>query len=452
MIEKLTTVSEMKITDFITVIFTYICFVGIYFFGSSFVSLGICVIISILSLHREYVPLIFMGASNYLPTLYGVSPIFICMFIMLMVLLKEYFIKKRFVIYKMKSVPWIIFLIMIGWSAITGLSYYDFSFFSQMITSIIFMVMIFLYVTNSNQSIENLLKYFIIGIGIGILFTFFIQFNILGFYSYHPFRLAVGERADPNSSGLLFAVLCTYEFICIFENLRGQVVSTLMYLIFFVLGLYCLFLTQSRGSLLCLVICVFLYITMPKSNTIKVNIKTIRNIVIVLLIIGVVLIFNRSIIDTLFDSWNGFFERISAAESNDGERTYLLHMSFKSFIENPVIGISLQSFKSYAGHIPHNTFSDYMVTNGIIGVVFYILFFIKPLFSIFKYWKYNLFIKPYFTYLVCSMNVLFYSASNEKVTLFLLMILFLNITIINKIYIKKEKSYVKNIITRSNRL
>lgn len=435
-----------NISFIFTVLFCSFSFVGIYLSNSA-IGIIFWFLLLLVSLKNHYIPFAFIGASNYLPILLGVSPTIIGIIIMGIVILNSGIVSKKKLIIKISDKEfWVLLIVMTGWSFFTGIMYQDLSFFSSILTALIYSFVIFIYSTNLIENIEQILKYFILGLGIGLVFTLLIKMNVPGFVSYHPFRLAVGHRADPNSTGLLFAVLSIYFFINMCKYLGSNILTAFGNGVLFALSIICLFYTQSRGSVLCLLIGLVAYLIFGIKKAGKINKKTLRNIAIFCSIIIIVLCIEGNILEMLNNAWNVFFDRLTNAESGDGERGYLLKMSIYSFLNNPFMGQSLNTFESFAGHVPHNTFSDYMVTNGIVGIMFYLLFFIKPLFKIFIINKRDSTSLPFFCYLICVMNVLFYSASNEKLPFFLLIILSLTIS-----KEKNEESYYeKNNVTWSN--
>ncbi|MDD4474334.1 MAG: O-antigen ligase family protein [Eubacteriales bacterium] len=383
---------------------------------------GIIAIISLFSKNR-YIPFIMIGSSNYLPAVYGISPLVFCTILLLLVLMKAMILKRSIRFAKFPTSYPILLLIMIAWSFITGTTYNDLSFFGDLITISIFVIVLYLLMSNCSLITEYILRYFVIGLGTGLLFTALIKTGIERFVSTQPDRLAIGERADPNSTALLFAIFCIYIFIKFYDNLRSKKHSILFYGIVFVFGVTCLFLTQSRSAALCLFITIVLYILNRKKNIEDSFMSfTLKSIALILFLLAISLLFT-TVTELIFDSWNAFYYRLQHPVSQDGERIFLFKMSVETFLKNPFMGTSLDTFKSNVGHIPHSAFSDYMVTNGIIGVIFYIFFFIRPMLHIFHIRKNNRVKLEFYSFFVCALNILFYSASNEKITFFLLIIL-----------------------------
>lgn len=318
---------------------------------------------------------------------------------------------------------------------LSGMIQQDMSFMSSMITAFICYIVFGFFLKkfdNQNSSIY----YLATGIGFGIILALLIQFGLNGFESFHPFRLAIGERADPNSTGLLMAIFCMFSFILFTNKLSEGIKKVLPYLVFILFGLWVLLLTQSRGSILCVGIAVVIYLFFTRKK--KLGSKGLIAILGLCFCATIILTFVAdNVFGALWDAFDQFVLRIVTSSSSDGERLYLLEKSFESFIANPIFGMSLTSFESIAGHIPHNTFSDYMVTNGIFGIIFFVIMYAVPIISMCpmkKTYQLNL---VYFCYFVCFLNILFYSASNEKITIILLVILMHSIKKENHSMIRK---------------
>ena len=410
----------------IDIILFFIIVTTIYIVKSSLLGILLYFALLILCLKNKKLPFAMVGVANYLPTIYGVSPIVISILIMIIiVLIESIFGNLKLKLVKLNKSD-IFFAIMVIWSFITGIFNNDFNFFIAMITSIVFLIVTKIYYSNININSIDMLKYLMIGISSGIIFAFYIKLNLFGFKSYHVSRYAIGERADPNSTGLLFAILAMYAFLSCTYSIQKDTKKSILYIMLFALSLSCLFLTQSRGSVLCLAATILIYVIDGLLKIKVLKAKAILNIIAITILCIIIVLPAKPIVNILAKSFEAFEQRLQNAESSDGERGDLIKKSFESFFKNPLIGISLKKFENDAGHIPHNTFCDYMVTNGIVGIIFYIVFFAKPI--IIEICKKNSYFNkiPFFCYLVGFFNILFYSASNEKIIILLLTILYLS--------------------------
>ena len=397
----------------------YVFMVIIYWLDGSPISLAGYLAIGVWAYFNPLILLSLIGASNYLPAVLGLSPLLISMGLMVVILFLH---TKQFrMFYINLDLRLVMLFLIVVWSMLSGMIQQDMSFMSSMITAFICYIVLGLFLKrfdNQNGSIN----YLVIGIGFGIILALLIQFGFNGFESFHPFRLAIGERADPNSTGLLMAILCMYSFTQFTNKLSEGMKKVLPYLIFILFGLWVLLLTQSRGSILCVGISAVIYLFFTRKK--KLGNKGIIAVLGLFFCAIIILVFvGDSVFGALWDAFDQFVLRIETSSSSDGERLYLLEKSFESFIANPIFGISLTNFELMAGHIPHNTFSDYMVTNGILGVIFFVVMYAVPIISMYpskRMYQLNL---AYFCYFVCFLNILFYSASNEKMTIILLVIL-----------------------------
>lgn len=421
----------MKKTKFINqqiimILLFYIIISAIYIVKSSLIGVILYFVLLLMCFKNKKLSFAIIGSANYLPIIFGVSPIVVSIIIMMIIIFIEVLLKKsKLKLIKINKID-ILFVIMIIWTFITGILNQDMSFFSAMTTSILFYVVIKLYYANISIKSENMIEYLVIGISTGIIFALFIKLELLGFESYHISRYAIGERADPNSTGFLFAIISMYfflDFVCSFQN---GIKTIIINILLFISSLSCLFLTQSRGSVLCLVISIFIYIIFSLFKSNKFKTRVVFNILMIFILVIISFVFFKPITNLITNSWEVFENRLINAESSDGERGYLIKKSFVSFLSNPIIGTSLKEFENQAGHIPHNTFCDYMVTNGIFGIIFYLLYFVLPIVQAIKSKSMYMNTKPFYCYLVAFLNILLYSASNEKIIFLLLAILILS--------------------------
>lgn len=422
MLQQVSVINKFdKKISIMQIVFMYSLLTVIYWMGGSVASLFLYLCLFIWAYAQPIILFSLIGASNYLPAISGVSPLLISLVIMIAVVLFRSLQTGGLKISSLNNKHLFLLLFMMLWTFITGFNQADYSFLSSIIT--LFICFAVLLIFSENLSIQhNSLHFLMMGVGFGIVMTFLIQLGWDAFQSYHIYRLAIGERADPNSTGLLFAIFCVYAFIQLINNLNYNLKKAVMFLILFVLGLWGLLLTQSRGSVLCCAISIFVYIVFASKKTV-----TLTGVVSILLIgvIGCIILIASGdrLLGSLFESLEQFILRVETSESSDGYRLYLLEESFNSFFDNPIFGTSLENFKFNAGHIPHNTFSDYMVTNGIVGVVFFVVMFSIPIISYFPKKDSIYHCLPYFCYFICFINILFYSASNEKLVLIFLFIL-----------------------------
>ncbi len=431
---QLKDVNNVKRSQLIHFIIIYLSLILLYRIESSPVKIMLTLIMILLSFKDKYIPFILLGASNYLPTVCGISQVIISILNMIILLIFKLIDTRRKMKFPFSYKETLLLLLMVIWSLITGIMNSDMSFFSSISTAFILWFITITYYTHYELDNKKVLQYCMIGLGTGIFLMILIKLNISGFVSNHIFRLAIGNRSDPNSTALLFCILSVYLFISFSTHLEKGNIKCILILIAFILSMITLFLTQSRGSLLCFGITIVIYLINKIDLRKKVNSKAILNTMLIMFILATTLILFPKMRDSLIEPLNSFIERINDAESSDGERLYLIKKSLYSFKNNPIVGISLNTFKENYGHVPHNTFCDYLVTNGVIGAIFFILFFIVPLLKNYFLQKKENNKIEYFCYFACCINILFYSASNEKIIYILLIAL---------LFFKKNKQYSK---------
>lgn len=412
---------KTKKLNIIQVALLYALIVVLFWLDGSPISLVGYSMIGICSIFNPLLSLSMLGASNYLPAVLGVSPFSLSLGIALIVMLLRGFLHKparsRVVDVRMLVLlPLIVF-----WSVISGSIQNDMSFTSSMVTSFIAYVVISFFL-NKFEHRNKAIDYLMAGVGVGVILAIFINFGISGFESSHFARLAIGERADPNSTGLLLAIFSVYSFVQFTNKINDGLRKVVPHILMLLLGAWGLLLTQSRGSVLCVCLVIMVYILFTKKKGLG-DRGLITVIALCFFVTVVLALTGDKVLGMLWDALYEFIFRVQNTASVDGERLYLLQKSFESFFENPLFGVSLSEFEFFAGHIPHNTFSDYMVTNGIVGIMFFVIMFAVPIISYRPSRRaYELYI-AYFCYFVCFLNTLFYSASNEKMLVVLLAIL-----------------------------
>ena len=374
------------------------------------------------SIKFDYVPLIVLGASNYIPSFLGLSPLVYSIIMMLIYVIFRGIHNRYVYIGHLKKYKFAILVFCI-WCFITSFYNNDYSFFNNFFMIVLFSIIFILYCFNTDKEAVYYLKYIIYGMSIGIILGLLIQMGVSGFSSNHPFRLAIGERADPNSTGLLFAIMTLFFTINFIKNFKNGLCQIFFYGIPLVLSILCEIFTQSRASMLVIFMCLCIYGLYSFDFKIKINKNSIVLFFIIILVLFTLFSFDSSIEQMFSAALRNFQNRITSAETGDGDRSYLLKQSLISFMHHPIFGTTLKSFEIKAGHIPHNTFSDFMVTNGLFGIIYFIYFLFYPLFKFRKIMLTND-KELYYCYLVCIANMLSYSASNEKIIYVLLILLY----------------------------
>ena len=410
-----------KLNTVVFLIVLYALLLLLYLQNGSIISIFLYGLIFFMAIKQPPSIFALLGASNYIALFMGISPIVLsCAEIIGIVLIKsvayKHFKVRLFKIDKL----FVALVLMLVWTFLTGKMQGDMLFFSNVFNFIIIYVAVKLFFSNISCRIDNVLMYFMLGIGVGVVVGIGANWGVPGFVSNHSFRLAVGERSDPNSTGLLMAILTVYLFIKVREVLDDNISKTIVMIVLLIGSIYTLILTQSRGSVLSVVLVLIFYILISQK---KVNLKTIIRMSVIIIIAVISINLFDEYFKEILKAFDGFWQRVDGRNATDGARGYLIMQGIESFIKHPILGISLGEFKVNSGHIPHNAFLDYLVTNGIIGAIFFIFVFCWPIIKMAKEFINSRKFSIYCCYIVCIVNILNYSASGEKITLILLLLL-----------------------------
>ena len=262
-----------KLNTVVFLIVLYALLLLLYLQNGSIISIFLYGLIFFMAIKQPPSIFALLGASNYIALFMGISPIVLsCAEIIGIVLIKsvayKHFKVRLFKIDKL----FVALVLMLVWTFLTGKMQGDMLFFSNVFNFIIIYVAVKLFFSNISCRIDNVLMYFMLGIGVGVVVGIGANWGVPGFVSNHSFRLAVGERSDPNSTGLLMAILTVYLVIKVREVLDDNISKTIVMIVLLIGSIYTLILTQSRGSVLSVVLVLIFYILISQK---KVNLKTI---------------------------------------------------------------------------------------------------------------------------------------------------------------------------------
>jgi O-antigen ligase len=176
---------------------------------------------------------------------------------------------------------------------------------------------------------------------------------------------AVGGFDGPNEMGayyLLILSLC----LGLLLTVKSKKIKFLCFFTVLVM-LPVIYTTYSRGALLglCLMLVIF-SITL----IIKTNIKR-KVFTVALVVLSSVFVYN------LFIKF--FLPNFQTIRHNAGSRTYLLEEVLNMFYKKPIFGWGLGAFgveTSITNEVPHSDFFVFMVSGGIIGLLFLVMFFL----------------------------------------------------------------------------
>tara|TARA_R110001632_G_scaffold232191_2_gene372410 strand:- start:3083 stop:4306 length:1224 start_codon:yes stop_codon:yes gene_type:complete len=286
----------------------------------------------------------------------------------------------------------------------------------QMVFTIIylqsFLVFIIAYYAFERINIDFVFKSFIL---VGVLLS--IRLAIEEPQNLFAFSTIRGERIEAYFAGAVnnFALLIGISLIICFFYVKNRLWKIFLSLIFF----FVLALTMSRGALLGVILTFFL-VSFYDTNT-----KTLRNLLninLVLIIIGVTGLFYFDKMDVVLaalqERFLGLFTgEITMKQFSSGRGIILQdilknHFSNSSFFQI-LFGHGMGSIDFSVNGAPyessHNIFMDFAFRNGIIFLLFYMLFFVNTLlkfirnrdkenlilFGIFIFLHFELLVNPY---------------------------------------------------------
>lgn len=286
----------------------------------------------------------------------------------------------------------------------------------QMVFSIIyvqsFLVFIIAYYSFEKINMDFVFEFFIV---IGILLSIRVALEepqkLLGF------SVIKGERIEAHFAGAVnnFALLIGISFIICFFYIRNKSWKILLSIFFF----FVLVLTMSRGALLGVILTLFL-VSFYDTNT--KTLKSLLNISMALVVIGVIGLFyfdkTDVVLVTIQERFLGFFTGNTSMKQFSSGRGIILqdiytnHFSKSSFFEF-LFGHGMGSIDFSVNGAPyessHNIFMDFAFRNGVLFLLFYMLFFISTLlkfiwhrnkenlilFGIFIFLHFELLVNPY---------------------------------------------------------
>ncbi len=256
-----------------------------------------------------------------------------------------------------------------------------------------------------------------------------------------------GIMQNPNSLAVFILFSLFLSIYSLDNKDKSMYLSrTMKYICFanIILCLYTIFLTQSRKGMIFGVLLVLLYASLRFSF---------KKVIPYLLSI-VTLILMPTLIPGLTSHFEGGIERIEALlnlSNNSGgqvdnsaiTRLYYIAEGWQGFLDNPIFGHGINSFRHYFGQYAHNNFIELLFSVGIIGFIIYYSIHLSILKKLIKDWKQNMFLIS-FLIIVISMDVGLVSYEN-KANLLILITLMLIIDRSEKQKIQSYRLSEKNI-------
>jgi O-antigen ligase len=195
-------------------------------------------------------------------------------------------------------------------------------------------------------------------------------------------RLIISEVGNPNTLALLMylgIILCLYFW-------KKGLVYKILIIAYIPLALTNIALSGSRKSFIGTAIFIFLFIISSLLPLIKKqNIFRILIILIILVIVAIVLynwfapLYQNSIL----------FNRLNNLTESDKSTTVRLQMYKEAFIlfkEYPLFGVGYDNFRYYSVFktYSHSTYSEVLVSSGIIGALIYFSIYISTMYKLIK--------------------------------------------------------------------
>lgn len=181
---------DVRKDSFVTIFLKIIIIVLLLFLfviKNSFFIFFIYLFFMLTSIKFDYVPLIVLGASNYIPSFLGLSPLVYSIIMMLIYVIFRGIHNRYVYIGHLKKYKFTILVFCI-WCFITSFYNNDYSFFNNFFMIVLFSIIFILYCFNTDKEAVYYLKYIIYGMSIGIILGLLIQMGVSGFSSNHPFR------------------------------------------------------------------------------------------------------------------------------------------------------------------------------------------------------------------------------------------------------------------------
>jgi O-antigen ligase len=251
------------------------------------------------------------------------------------------------------------------------------------------------------------------------LITILGSFNILEvsgikFLKHGRSSGALSEANQYASFIVLFLPFC-FHYIVQFKKLFPKIIAVVITL----LGLYCLFLTGSRGGILSFVVGIIVYFILEsKQITNKILLKNIAlfSILIVFIIVSINIlpeITKEGLKYNIFEKAKS--ASIFSSDYSSG-RIEIWSKCIEVFMRNPIFGTGWNTIYQSIGFNSHNEYLLYLTTTGIIGFFLFILIFYRLGKTVFN-----------FRSIENSENTSFYHVYLSGLTSFMVAMFFVNI-------------------------
>lgn len=293
------------------------------------------------------------------------------------------------------SCKWLVFFI--SYAVVFGYlvtSYRD-VFFDYMITCIQY-VILFLAVYEIVKE-ERKADFFILGM-FGISISGIVVALLRQQYIFD--RLVMSSDSNANTLGNLCIIcVCTSIYIA-FMYQRGWVAL----LASVPIAIYTAILSGSKKAVVISALVIFLYVVFRYKDWLE---KHFLGVISITILIGICVLINR---DAIVRAWETttIYSRIQRVNDIDVERISLYQEAFSVFEQHPIFGVGLRCFQFYSrsGLYSHSAYAEVIAGTGIIGTVFWGLFYLsillKSLFLVTRK-EHNIIVLWCFVWIVCQM-------------------------------------------------
>lgn len=333
----------------------------------------------------------------------GISFLLLCLYILFLMkkIYLNHFIKKRFSsLFIIVNLIFLVFLFMLLESLFQGFMlfhYIDFikTYLLSLILMYIFILtIIFDHSKNQDNIIRRVLLFFILSIVLVIIMDFiflydrYITFNQFGFINYLSKRTlwlytsrGMGFLPDPTAHATIMLVLP----VLVFSAYKYKIISKLFFHLSNFLGLLSIILSTSKIGIPLYVfelIIFYLFIDFKRIGLVK----RLFNIILILAISIQISVSLFLYIDNLFNlGMLDALQQLGKNSSTVSDRLYTYEMGAQIINDNLIYGLGFEKPNELIGLSIHNTLIELVASNGILGLIFYILYFILlPLFIYFN--------------------------------------------------------------------
>lgn len=264
--------------------------------------------------------------------------------------------------------------IFLGYSFISIFWSHDISYslpqFKDILYTYSFVFIVLLHITDSSHLLK-VTKLFILSCFYTCLLIFIFNMNY------------VGSDLFGSITGLYFnriAILLSFGiFFCFYLFHRNR---NYRYIFFMLLFYFVIYLTGSRKSLLMPVVFIFLFQFLKIGESKKQFKRFLITTVCILSAVIFIIVINPRLQNRMIDLFQSVLFSQETSDSSINERAYFRNTAKDLFLENPVIGVGLNGFKSYLNSIDykHITYShcnylEILATMGILGFLSYYIFY-----------------------------------------------------------------------------